>query len=434
MVDTVRSDATILSLLADNTTGDISPQDLRDMFVTLASKSSSIFVRSMQELIDGYAAYGGSKVYVPVGMIDAGTLSLEVTSENLLLAGDNYFNSGFYSTADNHTIFKNAIGEFASNLDINNCSFYASGTNSKIFDLDGTGNSGAIEFDSCNLGDFAGSTTEIGTLTGFRQFKTQNCGFFRVQDGLTFAGTWAGGFRITETIVLAQAANSTLFKVAPGLTFAGRCISDINAASVDPTTITFDFVEDNFLLDGGFQLTGASFAPNSSISVTMDETSIKAYFRDCIEIKNTRVRCLITSDTAVLNTLTANVEEKVEGTTTETYGTWLSQSDNNEIRVDTSNVIDVEVSYKCRIDGGPNDELAVSIYHYDASEDTFNLIVREVRTVSNVLGALDIVDFDIDGVVDSVTIGDYFEPRIENTSDGTDATVQIGGKLKVVRI
>lgn len=34
MADTVRSRAAILALLADNTTGDISPQDIRDMFIT----------------------------------------------------------------------------------------------------------------------------------------------------------------------------------------------------------------------------------------------------------------------------------------------------------------------------------------------------------------------------------------------------------------
>lgn len=37
MVDTVRTNAELLALLADNTSGDISPQDLRDMLVSLAN-------------------------------------------------------------------------------------------------------------------------------------------------------------------------------------------------------------------------------------------------------------------------------------------------------------------------------------------------------------------------------------------------------------
>lgn len=434
MVDTIRATSDVLALFADaQGAGEITPQDMRDLIVSLQN-GSEIPVRTMQELVDAYAAFGGGAVYKIVGMINAAGIELELTDENLLLTGDQYFVSGIYSEADNYTMFKNASGQFASNVNMRNLSFWASGTSSKLFDLDGTGNSGAIEFESCNIGDFAGATTEIGTLTGFRQFKTQDCGFFRVQDGLTFAGTWAGGFRINETIVLAQAASSTLFKVAPGLTFAGRCISDINAASADPTTITFDFVSANFLLDGGFQLTGASFAPNSSISVTMDETDIKAYFRDCVEIKNTHVRGEIVWSAQTINTLTANVEEKIEGTTTENYGTWMSQTANNRIEIATSNLIDVEVSFRCRIDAGPNDELAVSIYQWDDSASSFIQIARELRTVSNVLGGLDIVDFDIDGVAEIVTNGDYFEARIENTSDGTDATVQTGAKLKVVRI
>lgn len=395
---------------------------------------SRVYFQTMQQLKDAYAIHGGSAVYSPIGMINAGTVELEVSDENLVIVGNSYFVSGIFSTEDNYTMFKNETGQFASNIDIRQCSFWASGVSSKLFDLDGTGNNGAIEFNSCNIGDFDGQTTEIGTLTGFRQFKTVNCGFFRTQDSLKFAGTWTGGFRITESIVLAQGANSTLFEPVAGLTFAGRCISDINAASVDPTTVTFDFVESNFLLDGGFQLTGASFAPNSSISVTTDETSIKAYFRDCVEIKNTHVRALIESTTAVINTLEVDVPEKVEGATAIIYNTWMSSVVDNRITIDTNQNIDVEVSYRCRVDAGPNDELAISIVHWDDSTSTFTTVAYELRTVSNLVGGLDVVDFNIDGVVASVTNGDYFEPRIENTTDGTDATVSVGAKLKIVRI
>jgi len=44
MVDTVRSLAAVVALLADNTVGDISPQDVRDMLVSLAMQHGQVSV------------------------------------------------------------------------------------------------------------------------------------------------------------------------------------------------------------------------------------------------------------------------------------------------------------------------------------------------------------------------------------------------------
>ena len=44
MVDTARTRAEILALLADNTAGDISPQDIRDAIVSMFGVSSAIYV------------------------------------------------------------------------------------------------------------------------------------------------------------------------------------------------------------------------------------------------------------------------------------------------------------------------------------------------------------------------------------------------------
>lgn len=412
MPGNILTDQQIADRLPDNATGLIDA--VADIYATLNSRTSSmVYCTTMQELIDAYALHGGSKVYVPVGMIDAGSLSLELTDENFLLTGDSYFNSGIYSTADNHTIFKNAAGEFCSNIDIRGCSFYASGSNSKIMDLDGAGNAGAIEFSSCNIGDFAGATTEIGTLANFRQFKTQNCGFFRINDGLTFEGTWSGGFRISESIVLSQAISTTLFKAALGLTFAGRCISDINAASADPTTITFDFVPANFLLDGGFQLTGASFAPNSSISVTTDEDSIKAFFRDCVEIRNTHPGFEMEFTTEAVTALTVDTPAKVAGTTTTTRDTWWTQTGNNEVTYNSNLIKDFRITVNMRIDGGSNDLVAVYLRQWDNSASAYIDLKVKALPITNLIGGLDVQDYNFTTVGEFHT-NDRIEVWVEN--------------------
>lgn len=364
-------------------------------------------------------------VYVPIGMIDLSTVNPLVGSGGVFIQGADYFISGFYSTANSHTLFETDPATYAGNFRMQNCALYSSGTSSKLFELDNEENSGAVEFNSCNIGDFAGSTTEIGNLTEYRQFRTNDCGFFRVQDGLTFTGTWAGGFRINDTIVLAQAASSTLFKPGVGLTFGGRCISDINAASVDPTTITFDFTASNFLLDAGFQLTGASFAPNSSISVTTDENEIQSFFRDCVEIRNTRPGFDLEFTADAVTALTADTDAKVAGTTVTTNATWWTQTGNNEVTYNSSLVRDFKITVNCTVDGGANDEISLIVKKWDDSASAYVDLKTRTRNISNVLGGLDVANYSF------VTTGEFAEnDRIElwmrNNDDGTDATVLDG--------
>lgn len=371
-------------------------------------------------------------VYVVDGNIDMGTTSINVPEGGLFIRGSDYFVSSLYSTDNSYTMFQvDSGGAYSGNVKVSMLSMWASGTSSQLFDLDNDGNSSAIEFQSCNIGDFAGATTSLGEIANYRQFRTNDCGLFRVQDGLTFTGTWSGGFRISDTIVLAQAASSTLFKVGAGLTFGGRCISDINAASVDPTTITFDFVASNFLLDGGFQLTGASFAPNSSISVTTDETEVEAFFRDCVEIRNTRPGYDMEFTTQATTALTANTPAKAAGTTTTSNATWFTQTGNNEVTYDSSLTKDYRVKVDVTIDGGANDQINVIVRRYDDSAAAYEDIKTKSRNITNVIGAVDVAIFSFTAIINDLSENDRIEIWIENADDGTDADVVLGSEVFV---
>lgn len=366
-------------------------------------------------------------VYLVQGMIDMGTTSIQVPEGGLFIHGESYFVSGLYTTADNTDLFVvDPSGSYSGNVRMKEIELSADGVNSKIFELDNSENFGSIEFISCNIGSFARNTTEIGTLDSYRQFRTTDCGFFRIQDGLTFTGTWLGGFSIVDTIVLSQANNSTLFKVGTGLTFGGRCISNINAASADPTTITFDFVASNFLLDGGFQLTGASFAPDSSISVTTDEDEIQAFFRDCVEIRNTRPGFDMEFTTQATTTIsTVNTPVKAAGTTNTTRNTWWTQTGNNEVTYNSNLTKDFKITVNVTIDGGANDEIAVVVRKYDDSAAGYVDLKRRVKNISNVLGGLDVVNFSF-VTVGEFSVDDRLEVWVENTDDTTDVTVLDG--------
>lgn len=412
-------------------TGDIlftSFKNTDDNFIDLYFNNidNRVVVKQASQL-DG--VLDSSKVYVIDGVIDLGTIEITVPEGGLVIKGLDYFISGLKTTEDNHTMFKNDVASYAGNVKMESIFLTSSGTGSKLFDLDNEENFGAIEFQSCNLGDFSDSTTSLGEIANYRQFRTNDCGLFRLDDGLIFTGTWAGGFRVNDTIVLAQAASSVLFKVGAGLTFAGRCISDINAASVDPTTITFDFVETNFLLDGGFQLTGASFAPNSSISVTTDETSIKAFFRDCVEIRNTHIGFEMVWTSEVVTPLTLNTPAKGFGTTVTSNNTWFTQTGNNEITYDSSLTKDIKVTVPLVLDGGPNDEVSLHVERWDDSLSAYETIKTRTRLINNLQGGNDLGFYNVTAIINDMAQNDRIEMWLENISDSSDVTIQLDSEV-----
>ena len=246
---------------------------------------------------------------------------------------------------------------------------------------------------------------------------------------MTFGGTWEGGFRINDTIVLSQANNSTLFKPAIGLTFGGRCISDLNAASVDPTTITFDFIPANFLLDGGFQLTGASFAPNSSISVTTDETSIKSFFSGCVEIRNTRAGFEMVWTTESATTVTGSADAKASGTTVSSDATWFTQTGNNQITYNSSLTKDLLLNANIVVDGGANDDIKVTIRKWDNISSAYVNVKSRTQSINNLVGNDDLSFFNISTRVNDLKQNDRIELWVANVSDNTSLTIIEGSDL-----
>lgn len=362
------------------------------------------------------------------GLIDMGSTEITVPAGGLFLSGSDYFKSGLYSDDNNFILFKTASGIPTSNVRIQELNFWASGTDSKLLDLDGTGNFGAIEFNSCNLGDFAGQTTEIGELTGFRQFRTNDSGFFRAADGLTFSGAWSGGFRIGDSIALSTVGTMTLFKEGTSLTFGGRCVSDINASSLSDTTTVFDFQESNFTEDGTFQLNGAAFNPDATALSNIDETSTKVFFRDCVGIKNTRPGASMEFTTQATTALTQDTPVKASGTTTTNDDTWFGQTASNELTCQTSLAKDYRFDATIRIDGGPNDIINCQIRKWDESTSSYVVVKEKAKNINNVIGGLDVADFTIIGTVE-LELNDRIEIWIENQSDNTDAVVLTGSEI-----
>jgi hypothetical protein len=75
MADTVRTLAALQTLLADNATGEISPQDLRDMLVSLASTQLALYDKGWKDSVSLVsAAPGGAAAPTLANFGPAGTL------------------------------------------------------------------------------------------------------------------------------------------------------------------------------------------------------------------------------------------------------------------------------------------------------------------------------------------------------------------------
>ena len=76
MADTIRTIAQLQALLADNTTGDISPQDLRDMLVSLANAYQKLNTKGWKDNVSlvsaapaGVAAPTLAATYAALGLV-----------------------------------------------------------------------------------------------------------------------------------------------------------------------------------------------------------------------------------------------------------------------------------------------------------------------------------------------------------------------------
>ena len=371
-----------------------------------------------------------SKVYLIDGNINMGTTQIIVPQAGLFIRGLDYFVSSLYSTEDNYTMFVTPSGGFAGNLKISNCTLYTSGTNSRIFNLDNQGNFGAIEFQSVNIGDFSVQTTEVGELTSYRQFRTDDCAFIRIADGLTFSGTWSGGFRLGDSIMLSIPSGTTLFKEGISLDFIGSSISDMNAISVDNTTTVFNFQDSNFTRDEGFNLNGARFNINSNPVPNMTLASTKRYFRNCSGIENTFAGARWEITTQVTTPISVGVLVKALGTTTYDDLVHFSQTTNNAPIYDSTIIKDFVIIGQLIVDGGANDEIDLVIRHWDNSASNYIDIRTFTRNISNVVGGLDIAYFNPYATV-TLDKDDRVEVWIRNNNDNTNATLVEGSFIAI---
>lgn len=375
-------------------------------------------------------------VYLIDGRIDMGAGSIEVPTGGLTMFGFGYDVAALYSTTASSTLFTSPGGSYSGNLILTGMSIYTTGASSKVFNIDNAGNSGAIELTAVNLGTFGApgtETTSLGSLTAYRQFRTNDCAIIRILDGLEFIGTWIGGAAIRDTILLNIGASVTVFKAGAGLDFQGSSISDLNAIWVNNTATVFDYTAANFSQDQGFALNGARFniaAAHDPIP-NLPDGSVKRLVTGSSGIHNTYPGGHWELTAAVATTLTVNVPTKLLGTTTYGHLIYWSQTVSNSLVHDSTIPHPYNIVCALLVEGTANDQVQVEVRRWDNSASAYVVERTFQRGVSNLVGADDVAFFNFDATVGPVDLNDRIELWVTNTTGGGSLTLLAGSTATI---
>lgn len=389
-------------------------------------KDNEVIIKSVDDIP---TTVSSDKVYFIDGFIDIGALEIIVPTGGMYISGHGYGISGLFSTENNHTMFKTGGGTYAGDFIVNGCTFYTTGTSSKLFSLDNDGNNSACEFNACNLGSFSVTTTSLGSITAYRQFRTGDFAAIKYTDGFTFNGSFSG-IAFNDSILLSNVAGTTFLQEGVSLLITDGMSSNMNALSLDSTSEWCDFQSSNFdssanMTLSGFRTAGTDPLPN------MDATNIRSLFKGCTGIDNTFIGGSWSVTTEAETTVgTADTLVKIAGITTTSLDGHFSSSTNNRLQYDGVNTIKVDIDGYMQLETSGTESLVVTVRQWDNSASSWiDLQTFPLETQLKLLG-------DRRGSTGISTIatletGDYIELWAKNVSNTNNYTILLGGTIKI---
>jgi len=393
--------------------------------------NSTVIVRTAADLS---GTLSSDVVYLVDGEIDMGTQTITVPSGGLEIGGYGLNVSKLTSTENSYTMFVDSASD-AGNLFLSDITVDVSGTSSQVFDLDNSGANGAVEMNTINFEN----CTSLGTLDAYRQFLLFNSFWNNCDDGITFAGTWAGGASIRTFLVRNFGATGTVFtgSTSPALTFGSRFICDGNINVPSGATV-YDFEASMFTNDAGFELITGEYSGDGTViavkSPVIDNTSTKSRHRDNNGMMNTYVggRWYIdTGDSTATTISTQDTYVKAAGTTTEEDLQWFSSSGDNDLTYDSTQTVEVQIAGSINVSavsGGSDKNITLTLRHWDDSAGAYVDLPNKAKGVSTSAGT-----FHNIGIIGyaSMDTDDRIELWIENNSDTVNLTVDEGSLLSI---
>jgi hypothetical protein len=368
-----------------------------------------------------------TKEYFVDGVVDVGSLQIEIPSGGISLVGYNFVVSGLISSEDNYSMLTSAVGG-SGDIILQDLYFKVDGANSGLYDLEAVDNFRAIEIARVNYND----STSLGEITGYRQGLETGTGRFGGTPNLKFSGTWAGGYRVTTSIVRALDASMTgaLFEEGTAFSFGSRFLTDINI-DLPANASLIDFQPSNFTLPSLCQIqnaiitrNGVSDATDTNISPNLDEKNLASSWKNNQGLTNTFV--------GGTNTITSeNLTVISSGSTFyDLNAIWTASElehfdapSSNQLRHLGNNPREFKIICDFIIEGDQNNDLTLRITKYDSSSASTSTIFDQRRQVNALVGGRDVAFFNINTHV-TLDQNDYIYIRIANNSGNQNVTAE----------
>jgi hypothetical protein len=394
------------------------------------------------------AVLGGTidstKLYMIDGIVDMGSVSINVPSTGIQIKGEGTSISKIISTEPGFTLFSGAT---AGNVLLEFLTIVVSGAGSQVYDLTADGAFRALEANSVNYGDADSlvGCSSLGEVTDYRQGLEFNTGRFGGQPNLTLSGSWAGGFRIAVAIARALDSGMTgaLFQAGTALVFSSRFRNEMN---VDlPASAAFlDFAAANFNGSSLLQMQQAIVTRNgvfdpedTNITPNIQASALECYWRNNQGVPSTHVGCTLTVSTEAATTIAVlNTWYTVAGTWTLADAVHFDSPANNQMRNLGNTPRDFSVQASIVVEGTSNDVIELRWMKYDFSTTSLAAIPNSEQRVviASLAGSRDVGIASMLAPVISLDEGDYIYLQVRNTVSTDNVTVENGTRVRVLAL
>lgn len=374
-----------------------------------------------------------TKDYFIDGAVDMGSQSIEVPAGGLSLSGFNFDISRLFSSADNYTMFVSPVGGSGNVIGMD-YDLMVTGVNSKIYDIKAASGDEAFEFSRINYTN----CVSLGSIDNYRQGLEIGTGRLGGAPSLELVGVWAGGYRVTTSIVrgLDSGMTEPLFKAGAGFEMQSRFLTDINV-DLPPLAPLFDFSSANFPNSSTLQVQGAivtrggvSDATDANITPNIAPSELASSWSNNNGMPNTFVGGSITNTAEVVtNIVSQNVAVDLNGTFSTSDLQHFDSPASGRLRHLGSTPRDFSIDFDFVIDGKDNDNYQISLVKIDTL-GAVTVEYQQTRTINNLQGGRDVGYFG--GVADVIlNKNDFIFWRITNLLDSDDCTLEIGSQWRV---